>query len=41
VDPALLPAAQRNVLASLIGLADQGRVACEGPVAADAVFRLA
>jgi glyoxylase-like metal-dependent hydrolase (beta-lactamase superfamily II) len=41
VDPALLPAAERNVLASLIGLADQGRVACDGPVAADAVFRLA
>jgi hydroxyacylglutathione hydrolase len=41
VDPALLPAAARNVLASLIGLADQGRVVCDGPIAADAVFRLA
>ncbi len=41
VDPALLPAAARNVLASLIGLADQGRVACDGPIGADAVFRLA
>ena len=41
VDPALLPAAERNVLASLIGLADRGRVACDGPIAADAVFRLA
>jgi glyoxylase-like metal-dependent hydrolase (beta-lactamase superfamily II) len=41
VDPALLPAAERNVLASLIGLADQGRVASLGPVAADSVFVLA
>lgn len=41
VDPALLPAATRNVFASLIGLADQGQVACDGPIGADAVFRLA
>ena len=41
VDPALLPAAERNVLASLIGLADRGHVACDGPIAADAVFRRA
>ncbi len=41
VDPRLLPAARRNVLASLIGLADQGRVACAGPISADAVFHLA
>ena len=40
LDPALLPAAERNVLASLIGLADRGRVSSDGPVAADAVFRL-
>ena len=38
VDPALLPAATRNVLASLIGLADRGEVRPQGPVAADAVF---
>lgn len=38
VDPRLLGAAERNVLASLIGLADQGRVAPQGPIAADAVF---
>lgn len=41
IDPRLMPAATRNVLASLIGLADQGRVAPDGPIAADAVFRLA
>lgn len=40
VDPALLPAAARNVLASLIGLADQNRVVCRGPIAADAEFGL-
>lgn len=40
VDPRLLPAAERNVLASLIGLADQKRVVCRGPVAVDAVFAL-
>ena len=40
VDPRLLPAARRNVLASLIGLADQGRVGTTGPVAVDAVFHL-
>lgn len=41
IDPALLPAARRNVLASLIGLADQGRVGCAGGISADAVFNLA
>ena len=40
VDAALLPAARRNVLASLIGLADQGRVGTSGPIAVDAVFHL-
>ena len=40
LDPALLGAAQRNVLASLIGLLDQGRITCQGPVAVDAVFSL-
>lgn len=40
IDPRLLPAAARNVLASLIGLMDQGRVVCRGPVATDAVFAL-
>ncbi|MEM0990523.1 MAG: MBL fold metallo-hydrolase [Pseudomonadota bacterium] len=40
VNPALLPAAARNVLASLIGLADQNRVVCQGPIAADARFAL-
>jgi hydroxyacylglutathione hydrolase len=41
VDPALMPAAARNVLASLIGLADRGEVRARGPVAAEAVFELA
>ncbi len=41
VDPKLLPAAARNVLASLIGLADQGVVVSEGAISADASFRLA
>jgi len=41
VDPALIGAAQRNVLASLIGLADQGRVVPRGPIAVDAVFEIA
>lgn len=41
VDPALLPAAARNVLASLIGLADRGEVRALGPVAAGAMFELA
>ena len=40
VDPRLLPAAERNVLASLIGLADQGRVTCRGPIEVDAEFGL-
>ena len=41
VDPALLPAARRNVLASLIGLADQGRVGAAKGISVDAVFHLA
>lgn len=41
VDPKLLPAAERNVLASLIGLMDQGRVAVTGSVAVDAQFQIA
>jgi len=41
VDPALLPAARRNVLAGLIGLMDQGRVRPRGALSADAVFELA
>ncbi|MEM7060874.1 MAG: MBL fold metallo-hydrolase [Pseudomonadota bacterium] len=38
IDPALMGAASRNVLASLIGLADQGRVAAQGAIAVDAIF---
>ncbi len=41
VDPVLLPAARRNVLASLIGLMDEGRVAVRGQLSAAAVFELA
>jgi hydroxyacylglutathione hydrolase len=41
VDPGLLPAARRNVLATLIGLLDQGRVAVRGRLSAAAVFELA
>ena len=41
VDPKLLPAAERNVLASLIGLADQGRVGTRGEIAVGSVFSLA
>ncbi|MEM7743064.1 MAG: MBL fold metallo-hydrolase [Pseudomonadota bacterium] len=40
IDPALLPAAARNVLASLIGLSDQAKVECQGPIAAGARFAL-
>jgi len=40
IDPALLPAAQRNVLATLIGMLDQGRVAVRGRLSAEAVFEL-
>lgn len=40
IDPALMGAAQRNVLASLIGLTDQGEVQTDGPVAVDAHFAL-
>jgi len=38
INPALLPAAERNVLASLIGLMDQNRVACHGQVSQEARF---
>lgn len=40
VDPVLLPAARRNVLATLIGLMDDGRVATRGPLSDLAVFEL-
>ena len=40
-DPVLLPAARRNVLATLIGLLDEGRVATRGPLSAVAVFERA
>lgn len=40
IDSALLGAASRNVLASLIGLSDQGRVTAQGQIAVDAVFEL-
>ena len=38
-DPRLLPAAARNVLAMLIGLQSEGRVACEGVPGPAAFFR--
>jgi hydroxyacylglutathione hydrolase len=41
LDPALHPAAGRNVLAHLIDLAERGIVAPDGPLAAGARFRLA
>lgn len=41
VDPRLLPAARRNVLATLIGLMDEGRVVTRGGLAADATFAFA
>jgi len=41
VDPRLLPAARRNVLATLIGLLDEGRVAVRGALSAAAEFELA
>jgi hydroxyacylglutathione hydrolase len=40
VDPVLLPAARRNVLATLIGLLDEGRVSVRGSLSAAAVFEL-
>lgn len=40
IDPVLLPAARRNVLATLIGLLDEGRAATRGPLSAEAVFEL-
>jgi hydroxyacylglutathione hydrolase len=39
VDPRLLPAAARNVLAHLLALADEGRAVCAGPPTAEAPFR--
>ena len=41
VNPALLPAATRNVLAHLIDLNTRGVVSHDGPLKADAIFRLA
>jgi len=40
LDPALLPAARRNVLASLIGLMDEGRVRPKGALSAAVAFEL-
>jgi hydroxyacylglutathione hydrolase len=40
VDPVLLPAARRNVLATLIGLLDEGRVEVRGRLSAVAAFEL-
>ena len=40
VDPVLLPAARRNVLATLIGLLDEGRVKARGTLSAGADFEL-
>lgn len=39
LDPRLLPAAARNVLATLLGLLAEGRVECPGPLSARAEFR--
>ncbi len=41
LDPALMPAARRNVLATLLWLMDEGRVQPRGPVSAEAAFELA
>lgn len=41
IPPALMPAAERNVLAHLLALWDLGAVLCEGPPAAGAVWRIA
>ncbi|MFK7943874.1 MAG: MBL fold metallo-hydrolase [Paracoccaceae bacterium] len=38
IDPVLLPAAARNVLASLIGLADEGRIEARGMITAETAF---
>ncbi len=40
VDPALHPAAARNVLAHLLDLAERGAVAADGPAASTAAWRL-
>ncbi len=39
IDPRLLAAAARNVLATLLGLLAEGRVDCPGPLSAEAEFR--
>ncbi|MBY8976238.1 MBL fold metallo-hydrolase [Rhodobacteraceae bacterium NNCM2] len=39
VDPKLLPAARRNVLSTLIWMMEEGKVAADGAVSPDAVFR--
>lgn len=41
VAPHLLPAAQRNVLAHLLALAELGAVSFDGPLAADSLFSMA
>lgn len=41
IDPALWPAAARNVLAHLIDLVERGRVVCAGALSAEAAFALA
>lgn len=41
LDPALLPAARRNVLATLLWLMDEGRVRPRGPVSVGTAFELA
>ena len=41
VDPRLHPAAAHSVLAHMIQLTREGRVACEGPAGLDATYRLA
>ena len=41
VDPRLHPAAAHSVLAHMIQLTREGRVACEGPPGLDATYRLA
>lgn len=40
IDPTLLPAAERNVLASLIALTDLGKANCDGPVTRSSSFRI-
>jgi hydroxyacylglutathione hydrolase len=40
IAPELLPAAERNLLATLIWLSEEGRVEALGPIRADTRFRL-